>query len=189
MKKLHLFSGLLFLSSLFVSCAPAVNPAETFPIAPSQAWKMLANGTAKGQTFTDDFRIGTDFELKNGFYLVSVQSNKFGGVAVFDPKNNVFNVTLFTETVVSVSSSKVMSCFLLYDGKRLPSYIGAAFFGTIGDITNQLDNPQNAGRCIASQADSKLSGAKRISDHELVTLQPALEKLEHVALEYAAQKQ
>jgi hypothetical protein len=85
MLKLHIISGLLFLSSLFISCVPAVNPADSFPIASNQAWDIVARGGIK-KTFLDTFKVGTDFRVEKCITLVSLESNKFGGAAAFDPK-------------------------------------------------------------------------------------------------------
>ena len=46
------------------------------------------------------------FKVENGYTFVSVQSNKFGGLAAFDPKNNLFNITLFTD---SNPTAKILS--------------------------------------------------------------------------------
>jgi hypothetical protein len=182
--KLPLFSGLLFLSSLFVACVPAVNPADAFPIAANQAWSMVATDTVKRLNFQDSFKIGSDFKVENGYTFVSVESNKLGGLAAFDPKNNLFNITLFTELSATASQTKVMSCFLLVSGQRAATYIGSAYFGTFNEVTDQIGKT-NGGKCFASQSSSMLSANQNSSNSKLNSLKSAIFNLEQATIKFS----
>jgi hypothetical protein len=184
MKKLPLLSGLLFLSSLFVGCVPAVNPADAFPIAANQSWSMIATDTIKRLNFQDNFKIGSDFKVENGYTFVSVESNKLGGLAAFDPKNNLFNITLFTELSATASQTKVMSCFLLVSGQRAANYTGTAFFGTFKEVTDQIGKT-DSGKCVASQSSLMLSKTQNPIDSKLNSLKSAVSNLEQATIKFS----
>jgi hypothetical protein len=185
MKKLPLLSGLLFLSSLFVACVPAVNPADAFPIAANQAWTMVATDTVKRLNFQDNFKIGSDFQVENGYTFVTIQSQKFGGLAAFDPKNNLFNITLFMDSSSNSRQAKVMSCFIRYGGQKAPIYTGESYFGTFSEITSQVSSSANGGQCTASQSHSMLSANQNLSDSKLNSLKLAIFNLEQATIKFS----
>lgn len=185
MNKFPLFSSLLFLSSLFVACVPAVNPADAFPIASNQAWSMMASDATKRTNFQDEFKIGSDFQVENGYTFVTIQSQKFGGLAAFDPKNNLFNITLFTDSNPSASQTKVVSCFILYSGQKAPMYTGESYFGTFSEITSQVSGSAKGGQCTASQSRSMLSANKTPSDFKLNSLKSAISNLEQATIKFS----
>jgi hypothetical protein len=84
-----------------------------------------------------------------------------------------------------MSQAQIMSCFILVDGKRAAFYTGLAYFGTLGEVIDQLGDTKNAGSCVATQTGSTLANTKNITDSRLSQLNLVMANLEKVALEFS----
>ena len=183
MIKVKYIFGFLTLSSFCIACVPARSPADTFPIATLQPWKMIATYPSKGIRFESDFRIGTDFEINRERIKVSVQTNNFGGRAIYDPQQRLLYISINQDK----NATKKTVCFTFVSEKRVEEYVGDAFFGTDYEIGNQID-VHDAGRCIISRTDLMIAEIKSEVDFKSKSLLPALEELKNIEFDLAQQK-